>query len=139
MERLPRHNWQYVKQNATVFLTNNISQDDPYTLYCGLHSGLNTIIVTRDFMRSHLYLLKDKHNKLLFNRWLKQSRYHLLHVAADNVFFKVCLTLLQNTPLEKKIQVICLLLPFNSRDNRSRYPEIQIMSILHRLCILISK
>lgn len=90
MEKLPKKNWDFVKKNSTVFLINNISQDDPYILYCGLHSGINTIVVTRDFMRSHLYLLKDKQSKLLFNRWLVQSRYHLLHANEDKVFFKVC-------------------------------------------------
>ncbi|KAI4464033.1 hypothetical protein MML48_4g00005905 [Holotrichia oblita] len=88
MERYPQRNWSFIKKNSTVFLINNISQDDPYLLYCGLHCGINTIIVTRDFMRSHLYLLRDKQHKLLFNRWLTQSRYHLVHADENKAIFK---------------------------------------------------
>ncbi|GJQ77399.1 hypothetical protein Trydic_g20801 [Trypoxylus dichotomus] len=89
LEKLPKKNWSFVKRNATVFLVDDISQDDPYILYCGLHSGPNTIIVSRDLMRSHLYVLKDKYYKLLFHRWLTQSRYHLLHANEGKVSFKV--------------------------------------------------
>ncbi|KAK9723298.1 Protein-only RNase P [Popillia japonica] len=88
MERFPKRNWSFIAKNSTVFLINNISQDDPYLLYCGLHSGINTIIVTRDLMRSHLYLLKDKQHKLLFCRWLTQSRYHLVHADENKAIFK---------------------------------------------------
>lgn len=92
MERFPKRNWSFIAKNSTVFLINNISQDDPYLLYCGLHSGINTIIVTRDLMRSHLYLLKDKQHKLLFCRWLTQSRYHLVHADENKAIFKVCIS-----------------------------------------------
>lgn len=91
----PKRYWYNITRNAKVFLTENLSQDDPYLLYCALHSGLNTVIVSRDLMRSHLFLLKNPQHKRLFNRWLTQSRYELLHVGDDGkVVFKVSLKLL---------------------------------------------
>ncbi|XP_008192100.1 mitochondrial ribonuclease P catalytic subunit [Tribolium castaneum] len=78
MNRWPRNNWDYVKENATIFLTENLSQDDPYLLYCALHSGKDTIIVTKDLMRGHKFLLKDVRLKILFDRWLSQRQYQLV-------------------------------------------------------------
>ncbi|CAG9861360.1 unnamed protein product [Phyllotreta striolata] len=89
MKQWPRDNWSFINQNATVFLTNNISQDDPYLLYCALNSGKNTIIVTRDLMRSHKFLLKETKLRILFNRWLSQRQYQLVKVTAEgNPFFR---------------------------------------------------
>nr|CAH7762887.1 unnamed protein product [Callosobruchus chinensis] len=80
MNKWPRKNWGYVTENATVFLTQNISQDDPYLLYCALQSGQNTIIVTRDLMRSHKFMLKSPSLKNNFNRWLNQRQWQLIRV-----------------------------------------------------------
>ncbi|KRT83985.1 hypothetical protein AMK59_2956, partial [Oryctes borbonicus] len=35
LEKLPKKNWFFIKRNSTVFLVDDISQDDPYILYCG--------------------------------------------------------------------------------------------------------
>ncbi|XP_018562379.1 mitochondrial ribonuclease P catalytic subunit [Anoplophora glabripennis] len=80
MNRWPKKNWGYVTQNASVFLAQDISQDDPYLLYCALNSGKDTVIVTRDLMRSHKFLLRDPRLKMLFDRWLSQRQWHLLRV-----------------------------------------------------------
>ncbi|CAG9770290.1 unnamed protein product [Ceutorhynchus assimilis] len=80
MTRWPKNNWHYIKKNSSIFLTQNISQDDPYLLYCALHSGKNTIIVSRDLMRGHKFLLKERKYKILFNRWLSQRQYFLSYV-----------------------------------------------------------
>lgn len=80
MNRWPKKNWGYVTQNASVFLAQDISQDDPYLLYCGLSSGKDTVIVTRDLMRGHKFLLKDPRLKILFNRWLLQRQWQLIRV-----------------------------------------------------------
>lgn len=66
MNKWPRQTWGYVEQNTKYFLTENISQDDPYLLYCALHCGPNAIIVSRDLMRSHRFLLKDAVDRKLF-------------------------------------------------------------------------
>lgn len=84
------HSWSDIRRNAATFLTDNISQDDPYLLYCALMSGNNTKLISRDMMRSHLHVLKDYKHKLLFHRWLSQNRHELLHVDSNGkVFFKV--------------------------------------------------
>lgn len=78
MNKWPKSNWNYIKNNCTIFLAKDISQDDPYLLYCALHSGPKTIIVTRDQMRGHRHLLKDRKYKMLFTKWLAQRQYELL-------------------------------------------------------------
>lgn len=80
MNRWPKRNWEYITNNSTVFLTQNISQDDPYLLYCALNSGKDTVIVTRDLMRGHKFLLKDSKDKILFSRWLSMRQYQLIRV-----------------------------------------------------------
>ncbi|KAF2902542.1 hypothetical protein ILUMI_03642 [Ignelater luminosus] len=102
MQKWPRKNWNYITENADTFLAESLSQDDPYLLYCALNSGLNTIIVTKDLMRSHLFKLKDPKLKVLFNQWLMQSQYQLKYV--DNrgrVFFKYPLPYIR-TPQKHK-------------------------------------
>ncbi|KAJ8981956.1 hypothetical protein NQ317_002130 [Molorchus minor] len=42
--------------------------------------GKDTVIVTRDLMRGHRFLLKERRYKLLFNRWLTQRQYQLFRV-----------------------------------------------------------
>ncbi|RZC42647.1 mitochondrial ribonuclease P protein 3, partial [Asbolus verrucosus] len=80
MNKWPRQNWGYIRQHSTVFLTQDLSQDDPYLLYCALNSGKDTIIITKDLMRGHKFLLKNVHLKILFDRWLSQRQYQLVHV-----------------------------------------------------------
>lgn len=65
MNRWPKATWGFVQQNATLFLTEDLSQDDPYLLYAALNCGKNTILVSRDLMRSHKFLLRDIHLRTL--------------------------------------------------------------------------
>ncbi|XP_066260053.1 mitochondrial ribonuclease P catalytic subunit [Euwallacea similis] len=89
MQKWPKNNWDYIKQNASIFLTQDISQDDPYLLYCALRSGKDTIICTRDLMRGHKFLLQDAKCKVLFSRWLTQRQYFLLTVNNEGrAFFR---------------------------------------------------
>lgn len=105
MTRWPRDNWNYIKRNATVFLTQNISQvksclsfinfyskalfqDDPYLLYCALKSGKNTTVVTRDLMRNHKFVLKNRKYKVLFDRWLTQRQFMPLNCHTKRVTFR---------------------------------------------------
>ncbi|XP_066144541.1 mitochondrial ribonuclease P catalytic subunit [Euwallacea fornicatus] len=87
MQKWPKNNWDYIKENASIFLTQDISQDDPYLLYCALRSGKDTIICTRDLMRGHKFLLRDAKYKILFNRWLTQRQYFLLTVNDEGKAF----------------------------------------------------
>lgn len=80
MRNWPQKNWDYIAKNSTIFLTQNISQDDPYLLYCALNSGNDTIIVSNDLMRGHRFRLKSSKHKLLFSRWLSQRQYQIISV-----------------------------------------------------------
>lgn len=92
MKNWPLKNWDYITKNSTVFLTENISQDDPYLLYCALNSGKDTILVTNDFMRGHKFRLKSPKHKQLFSRWLSQRQYHIATVTAKGrpIFRYLC-------------------------------------------------
>lgn len=90
MSTWPKKQMAFIKSNASLFLTDDLSQDDPYLLYCALHCGLDTIIVTRDLMRSHKFLLKTPYYKLLFKRWFAQNQYQLSYVNKSGIpSFKV--------------------------------------------------
>lgn len=92
MRRFPKQNLSYITTNASLFLTEDISQDDPYLLYCALSSGLNTIIVTRDLMRGHIFLLKTPYYRSVFKRWFLQNQYYLEYVNDNGKpIFKVLL------------------------------------------------
>lgn len=117
MNRWPAQTWNYIKNSATVFLTQNISEDDPYLLYCGLNSGKNTIIVTRDLMRSHRFLLKSVKHKILFNRWLSQRQHQFLRTdARGQPVFKYPLPF---TPSAQKIKNYWHL-PFDEVENQKQ-------------------
>lgn len=93
MKKWPKRNLDYISSKASMFLTDNLSQDDPYLLYCALTSGLTTTIISKDLMRSHLFLMKNPYYKSLFKRWLSQNLYQISFI--DNrgrVTFKVCLS-----------------------------------------------
>jgi ribonuclease P protein 3 len=97
MNKWPKKNWRYIQENAEIFLTQDLSQDDPYLLYCALHSGKDTIIITRDLMRNQKFLLKNVRQKLLFERWLAKGKYHLLRVQPSGIpIFRVGLFLCKN-------------------------------------------
>lgn len=96
MKKWPKRNLDVIYSKASVFLTENLSQDDPYLLYCALHCGLNTIIISKDLMRSHLYLLKNAYYRSLFKRWLSQNLYQISFVDKNGrITFKVSLCKLE--------------------------------------------
>lgn len=82
----------YVKKNADIFYTGNLSQDDPFLLYAALKSGINTDFLSRDLMRSHSYLLNNE-LKSIFRRWQQIHQYSLVTasggVRGDQVIVRV--------------------------------------------------
>ncbi|XP_073828091.1 mitochondrial ribonuclease P catalytic subunit [Musca autumnalis] len=77
MNKWPYRTMQYVKDNAAVFLANDISQDDPFMLYATLKSGQTTDFFSRDFMRQHAHLLGPD-LKVIFRRWQQEHQYSLI-------------------------------------------------------------
>lgn len=67
----------FVKENADIFYTGNLSQDDPFILYAALNSGINTDFLSRDLMRSHSYLLSNE-LRPIFKRWQQIHQYSLV-------------------------------------------------------------
>lgn len=87
MEKWPRDGMNYVKRNSCVFLTNDLSQDDPFLLYAALKSGQQTDFFSRDLMRSHAFLLGGE-LKYIFKRWQQEHQYSLLSVSEKGVIVK---------------------------------------------------
>ncbi|KAL5281552.1 KIAA0391 family protein [Megaselia abdita] len=67
----------FVKKNADIFYTGDLSQDDPFLLFAALKSGINTDFLSRDLMRSHSYLLNNE-LKTIFKRWQQIHQYSLV-------------------------------------------------------------
>uniref|UniRef100_A0A1A9VSH8 Mitochondrial ribonuclease P catalytic subunit n=1 Tax=Glossina austeni TaxID=7395 RepID=A0A1A9VSH8_GLOAU len=82
MNKWPKNSVQYVKDNASMFLADNLSQDDPFLLYAALKSGPNTDIFSRDLMRQHAYLLGSE-LKYIFRQWQQQHQYSLVTKTAS--------------------------------------------------------
>ncbi|XP_001603527.1 mitochondrial ribonuclease P catalytic subunit [Nasonia vitripennis] len=64
-----------IHEKADVFLTKNISQDDPYLLHVTLLSGPQTYFVSRDLMRQHKAKLDDVNLQIMFRRWQLSRQY----------------------------------------------------------------
>uniref|UniRef100_A0A1B0FKU0 PRORP domain-containing protein n=1 Tax=Glossina morsitans morsitans TaxID=37546 RepID=A0A1B0FKU0_GLOMM len=82
MNKWPKNSIQYVKDNASMFLADNLSQDDPFLLYAALKSGPKTDIFSRDLMRQHAYLLGSE-LKHIFRQWQQQHQYSLVTKTAS--------------------------------------------------------
>ncbi|XP_021195270.3 mitochondrial ribonuclease P catalytic subunit [Helicoverpa armigera] len=66
---------QDIKHKTSFFLTDNISQDDPYFITAAIISGPQTDIVSKDLLRGHKFLLQDDSLRLLFKRWQWQHQW----------------------------------------------------------------
>lgn len=82
MNAWPKNEMNYIRKNAKIFLTDNLSQDDPFLLYAAIKSGPTTDFFSRDLMRSHSYLLGNE-MKGIFRRWQQEHQFSLIY-AADN-------------------------------------------------------
>uniref|UniRef100_A0A6A7FZ18 ribonuclease P n=2 Tax=Hirondellea gigas TaxID=1518452 RepID=A0A6A7FZ18_9CRUS len=47
----------------------NVSQDDSYTLYAALHSGLAVKVVTSDLLRDHMFRMRSAEMRRTFRLW----------------------------------------------------------------------
>lgn len=85
MNSWPKKTMQYIRDNAFVFLADNISQDDPYLLYATLMSGEHTKFISSDFMRQHKYRL-NINLKMTFRRWQMSHQYRLITIQKGKAF-----------------------------------------------------
>lgn len=77
MNSWPKNDMNFIRRNASIFLTDDLSQDDPFLLYAAIKSGPATDFFSRDLMRSHSYLLGPQ-LKEIFRRWQQEHQYSLI-------------------------------------------------------------
>ncbi|XP_034946671.1 mitochondrial ribonuclease P catalytic subunit [Chelonus insularis] len=69
MLKWSRKEMNIIENNSFLFLTNNTSEDDLFTIYAALVSGSDTYIMSRDFLRDHKFILTDLKIKRIFRNW----------------------------------------------------------------------
>ncbi|XP_055704879.1 mitochondrial ribonuclease P catalytic subunit [Phlebotomus papatasi] len=77
MNGWPQEYMTLLRNQAKVFLTDNLSQDDPFLLYAALTSGKDCTIVSRDLMRSHAFLLGTQELRSSFRKWQHTNQFRL--------------------------------------------------------------
>lgn len=77
MKRWPGFN--YLHENAKIYLIDNQSEDDPFIIYATLKSGPITRFVSNDLMRNHTFRLQDPILGRLFKRWRLSRQYYSEH------------------------------------------------------------
>lgn len=66
------------------------SFDDPFVLEAAITSGPKTIIVSRDLMRGHRFLLEDPDLRDIFKKWQLSNQYQVHYVdKSGKVIFVV--------------------------------------------------
>ncbi|KAI5723155.1 hypothetical protein M8J76_002137 [Diaphorina citri] len=81
MLKWPKHTVHFIKQHCQFFFVDNLSQDDPYILYAAMYGGLRTRFISRDLMRSHLFLLGNHELRDVFLKWQQLNQIIILSVT----------------------------------------------------------
>ncbi|GFS24787.1 mitochondrial ribonuclease P protein 3 [Elysia marginata] len=66
-------NIKRLNPKPVIYMTDTTKADDSFFLYAALQSGKDTLIVSKDKLRDHKYLLDPK-LRHLFQRWLKKAQ-----------------------------------------------------------------
>ncbi|XP_058823918.1 mitochondrial ribonuclease P catalytic subunit [Topomyia yanbarensis] len=82
MGRWQSREMKYIRQKSLLFLTEDLSQDDPFLLYAALESGPQTDFFSRDLMRKHSFLLGSELGTV-FKQWQQQHQYALLTITPE--------------------------------------------------------
>ncbi|GFQ74038.1 mitochondrial ribonuclease P protein 3 [Trichonephila clavata] len=85
MQGWPRSVMNKISEKASVFLTNDSSEDDPFMVYAALASGPDCCIVSQDLMRDHVARLDNPKLIWLFKRW-QQTHQIYLSISEDGKF-----------------------------------------------------
>eukprot|EP00058_Branchiostoma_floridae_P025132 XP_002610622.1 hypothetical protein BRAFLDRAFT_65812 [Branchiostoma floridae] len=75
-----RSDMDTIESLADLFLTDNVSKDDPYLLSATLSCGPHARFISGDFMRDHKALL-DNFVQRLFLKWLRGHQMKLLSIS----------------------------------------------------------
>nr|CAG4637315.1 EOG090X0CGF [Ceriodaphnia reticulata] len=68
---------QNMKKQAHIFITDNLSQDDPFLLYAAVQSK-HTKFVSDDLFRDHLYRLADPQLQNIFRLWQHRAQMQIV-------------------------------------------------------------
>uniref|UniRef100_A0A182QC24 Mitochondrial ribonuclease P catalytic subunit n=1 Tax=Anopheles farauti TaxID=69004 RepID=A0A182QC24_9DIPT len=82
MDKWRSKEMKYIRENSFLFLTEDLSQDDPFLLYAALESGPKTDFFSRDLMRKHSFMLGDSLSGV-FKRWQQEHQYSLLSIMPE--------------------------------------------------------
>ncbi|XP_050070514.1 mitochondrial ribonuclease P catalytic subunit [Anopheles maculipalpis] len=82
MDKWRTKEMKYIRENSFLFLTEDLSQDDPFLLYAALESGPKTDFFSRDLMRKHSFMLGSELSGV-FKRWQQEHQYSLLSIMPD--------------------------------------------------------
>ncbi|CAB3244459.1 unnamed protein product [Arctia plantaginis] len=88
-----------IKFKTCSFLTDNLSQDDPFFITAAILSGPHTDIVSKDLLRGHKFNLKDDTLKQLFKRWQWQHQWMIFSTYQKGLIIQPPL---QFTPCAQK-------------------------------------
>ncbi|KAJ2951771.1 hypothetical protein O0L34_g13937 [Tuta absoluta] len=66
---------KYILSKTPNFLTDDVSQDDPYFITAAILSGSHTDFVSKDLLRGHRFNLQDEHLRHIFQRWQWQHQW----------------------------------------------------------------
>lgn len=70
MRKWPRNIMDQVWSHCVHYLTNDLSEDDPFLLCAAFSRGPGTVVASRDMMRNHRYKLHgDSRMGGLFDKW----------------------------------------------------------------------
>ncbi|KAK2724664.1 mitochondrial ribonuclease P catalytic subunit-like [Artemia franciscana] len=76
-----------VSKYCHLYLVNNDSEDDPFMIYSSLMSGPDCYVATRDFLRNHMFNLKDPELKEFFVRWRKTRQLKNFVIENDKICY----------------------------------------------------
>ncbi|XP_055603151.1 mitochondrial ribonuclease P catalytic subunit [Uranotaenia lowii] len=82
MDRWKSKDMKFIRENSFLFLTEDLSQDDPFLLYAALESGPRTDFFSRDLMRKHSFLLGHELGQI-FKRWQQEHQYSLTTITPN--------------------------------------------------------
>lgn len=75
VDEWPEQSINFVRKNATVYLTNrSASVDDVLMMYAALLSGSKCHFITNDLLEEHSYEF-SKHGRILFRNWQKEHQH----------------------------------------------------------------
>ncbi|CAN7937731.1 unnamed protein product [Ixodes hexagonus] len=85
MRKWPRNIMDQVWSHCVFYLTNDLSEDDPFLLCAAFSGGPGTVVASRDLMRNHRYKLhEDSRMGGLFEKW-QRTHQEVVDICRGNL------------------------------------------------------